>query len=83
MTHLCLSKQLPSQADFDSTESLSPREIEVLKWTADGKTADDIAEILNVSRNTINFHIKNAVRKLQAANKTAAVVKAAVSGLLS
>lgn len=62
---------------------LTEREIEVLKWTADGKSAQDIAEILLVSKNTVDFHIKNSVTKLQAPNKTAAVVRAALLGLLN
>lgn len=62
--------------------SLSARELEVLKWSADGKSAQDIADILNLSKNTVDFHIKNSVAKLQVANKTAAVVRAALLGLL-
>ena len=36
-----------------------------------------------ISENTINFHMKNAITKLGAANKTAAVVRAAMRGLLN
>ena len=61
---------------------LSCREIEVLKWTAEGKTAADIGTILNLSTRTVNFHISSAIRKLGANNKTSAVVMAAKSGLL-
>ena len=61
---------------------LSEREIEVLKWTADGKSAQDIAEILLLSKNTVDFHIKNTVQKLNVPNKTAAVVQAVLLGLI-
>ena len=61
---------------------LTAREIEVLKWTADGKTSADISSLLDVSENTVNFHVKNAVTKLQTTNKTAATVRAAMLGLL-
>ena len=61
---------------------LTAREIEVLKWTADGKTYADISTLLDVSENTVNFHVKNAVIKLQTTNKTAATVRAAMLGLL-
>lgn len=64
-------------------ESLTAREIEMLKWSADGKSAQDIASILVISMNTVNFHLKNAVKKLGVANKTAAVARAALLGLLS
>jgi LuxR family transcriptional regulator len=63
-------------------ENLSVRELEVLKWSADGKSAQDIADILNLSDNTVNFHIKNAINKLQAPNKTAAVARAVLGNLL-
>ena len=61
---------------------LSTRETEILRWTADGKSAQEIADILHVTKHTVEFHIKNAIYKLQAVNKTSAVVKALVLGLL-
>ena len=61
---------------------LSCRELEVLKWTADGKIASDIGMILGLSTRTVNFHISSAMKKLGANNKTSAVVMAAKSGLL-
>lgn len=61
---------------------LSLRESEVLKWTAKGKTASDIAMILSLTTRTVNFHISSAIRKMGASNKTSAVVIAAKSGLL-
>lgn len=62
--------------------ALTEREVEALKWTADGKTTADIADILGLSQNTVKFHIKNATAKLNVTNKTAAVVKAAMHGWL-
>jgi DNA-binding CsgD family transcriptional regulator len=82
VAHLALSRQLRCDAPRES-HTLSDRELEVLKWSADGKSAQDIADILMVSKNTVDFHIKNSVTKLQAANKTAAVVRAALLGLLN
>ncbi len=61
---------------------LTAREIEVLKWTADGKSAQDIAQILSISKNTVDFHIKNVITKLNVPNKIAAVVCAIKLGLL-
>ena len=62
---------------------LTKREVEILRWTADGKSAEEIAQILHLSVNTINYHIKKSIAKLDAPNKTAAAVKAAVLGLLN
>jgi LuxR family transcriptional regulator len=61
---------------------LSAREAEVLRWMADGKTSVEAADILGLSERTVNFHVANAILKLGAANKTAAVVKAALLGLI-
>jgi LuxR family transcriptional regulator len=61
---------------------LTPRELEVLRWTAVGKTAHQIAALLSISERTANFHITEITRKLGAVNKTQASVKAAILGLL-
>jgi DNA-binding CsgD family transcriptional regulator len=66
----------------ESPHRLTAREVEVLKWTGDGKSSQDIADILILSRNTVEYHVKNAVHKLGVANKTAAVVRAALLGFL-
>ncbi|WP_414499505.1 LuxR C-terminal-related transcriptional regulator [Zymobacter sp. IVIA_12111.31 C1] len=61
---------------------LSEREKEVLRWSGDGKTADEIGLILSLSHSTVNFHLRNAMHKLDAKNKTSAVVKAIYLNLL-
>jgi len=53
-----------------------------LQWSADGKSAQDIADTLNLSKSVIDFHLKNSINKLQAPNKTAAVARAALMGWL-
>ncbi|MGQ7844427.1 LuxR family transcriptional regulator [Granulosicoccus sp. 3-233] len=60
----------------DGFERLSPREIECLSWTAKGKTSWAIARILAVSENTVTFHLRNAIRKLEVTNRSQAVAKA-------
>ena len=62
---------------------LTKREVEILRWTALGKSSEEIAQVLHLSVNTINYHIKKSIAKLEAPNKTAAAVKAAVLGLLN
>lgn len=63
-------------------EPLSAREREVLLWSAAGKTAEEIGLILAISSRTVTFHINRCIAKLGAANKTEAVSKALVLGLL-
>lgn len=61
---------------------LSPREIECLRWAAGGRTAQDVAHILGRSVETVRLHLKNAMNKLGANNRTQAVAKATQLGLL-
>jgi DNA-binding CsgD family transcriptional regulator len=55
---------------------LSQREKDCLIWTARGKSSCDIGTILAISPNTVNFHIKNAMKKLGTGSRTVAVIKA-------
>jgi LuxR family transcriptional regulator, quorum-sensing system regulator SolR len=82
VAHVALSQIFTTRQAEQMQPNLTAREIEVLKWTADGKTSADISSLLAVSENTVNFHVKNAVFKLQTTNKTAATVRAAMLGLL-
>lgn len=61
---------------------LTRREQEILLWAASGKTAFETASLLSISADTVNFHIRNCLRKLGAVNKTAAAAKATALGLL-
>jgi DNA-binding CsgD family transcriptional regulator len=67
---------------FDNAANLNAREQEVLKWVADGKTAREIGELLNISRRTVEWHIQHAIEKLGAANRMQAVVIAARDRLI-
>jgi DNA-binding CsgD family transcriptional regulator len=53
--------------------ALTPRELDVLTLMADGKSNADIARTLIVSNGTVKFHVKNILRKLQAANRGDAI----------
>lgn len=61
---------------------LSAREIECLRWTADGKTTEQIADLTSISPATVNFHLKNAIRKLEAANRHHAAIIAVRRGVI-
>ena len=81
-THVALSRLFKPQELEESYWRLTAREIEILRWTADGKTQCEISQILSVSFDTVKFHSKNAIAKLGTTNKTAAVVRATVLGVL-
>lgn len=61
---------------------LTVRERECLLWTARGKSASSISVILGLSENTVNFYVKNAMRKLGTTNRIVAVVLAVRFGLI-
>lgn len=82
VAHEGLSRLLMDKLMPEAAIELSAREVEVLRWTAEGKTSNDVSEILNISERTVNFHVSNALLKLGAPNKTAATIKAAMLGLL-
>ena len=54
----------------------------ILQWTADGKSSGEIALILTISVNTVNFHLKAIQKKFGAGNKTLAAAYAAAQGLI-
>jgi DNA-binding CsgD family transcriptional regulator len=55
------------------THSLTSREQEVLTWVAKGKTAWETAQILHITKRTVNEHAQTIIRKLGAVNRTHAV----------
>lgn len=61
---------------------LTAREIEVLNWIKEGKSSWDISVILKCSQRTIEFHVTNIMKKLDAVNRTQAVVIALEQGLI-
>ena len=71
----------PSQY-VDTSIQLSEREKACLKWVAEGKTAHGIGEILHISESTVVFHLKSAIKKLNVSNRSHAVAKATLLGLI-
>jgi DNA-binding response OmpR family regulator len=61
---------------------LNDREVETLTWAARGKTSAEIAQIMGLSKRTVDFHIDNAREKLGAATRVEAAIKAATSRLI-
>jgi DNA-binding CsgD family transcriptional regulator len=62
---------------------LSARELECLRWTAQGKEAGDIATILDISPHTVRDYLKSARYKLDSVTSAQAVSKAVKIGLLT
>jgi DNA-binding NarL/FixJ family response regulator len=62
--------------------TLNDREIEALTWVARGKTSAEVADVIGLSKRTIDFHLDNARVKLGAATRTEAAIKAAIGKLI-
>lgn len=62
---------------------LSPTELKVLKWCANGNSRRQSSEALGISEETVKFHIRNIRRKLDARTAPLAVNKALSLGLIS
>jgi DNA-binding NarL/FixJ family response regulator len=62
--------------------TLNDREIEALTWVARGKTSAEVADLVGLSKRTIDFHLDNARLKLGAATRTEAAIKAAIGKLI-
>jgi len=71
-----------SQQPATPAESLTQREIELLQLIVDGLSNKAIAERLNLSENTVKYHIKNILQKLGVQNRTEAATHALRDGLL-
>ena len=61
---------------------LRPRELEVLRWTMDGKTAWEVGGILSITERTVVLHLQSAMHKLDCKSKHQAVLKALRLGLI-
>ncbi|MEA2385063.1 MAG: two-component system, NarL family, nitrate/nitrite response regulator NarL [Solirubrobacteraceae bacterium] len=62
--------------------NLTSRELEALRWVAEGQTNASIARKLWVTEQTVKFHLTNIYRKLGVANRTEASRYALVNGLV-
>jgi DNA-binding CsgD family transcriptional regulator len=68
--------------DIHSVNQLSARERVCLSWAARGKSSSDIGVILDISENTVRFHLKNAMKKLATSSRIVAAIKATQLGLI-
>lgn len=80
--HLAYSRLAPVEAHAEPSPIITRRERECLQWIARGKSSADIAVILGISENTVNFHIKKLLSKLDVHSRTVAVLRAQHLGLL-
>lgn len=63
-------------------ERLTPREVQILRMVAEGHTSLPLGKKLGISRETVNAHVKNILRKLNVRTRAQAIFKAYEQGLL-
>jgi putative flavoprotein involved in K+ transport len=60
------------RAELPGTHGLTPRELEVVRLVASGKSNREIASVLEISENTVARHVQNILGKLSLPSRTAA-----------
>jgi DNA-binding NarL/FixJ family response regulator len=69
-------------AEQMGSESLSPREVEVLQQVAQGNRNRDVAERLFISEETVKVHVKHIMDKLGASDRTQVIAIAVRRGII-
>lgn len=75
-------RNLETQIPTSIPAVLTARERECLKWASQGKTSGETAVIIGRSIDTVRLHIKNAIQKLDASNRSQAIATALHMGLI-
>jgi DNA-binding NarL/FixJ family response regulator len=71
-----------SRPRSEPLDSLTQRETEILRLVVEGPSNKAIAQALSVSENTIKYHMRNILQKLDVQNRTEAATHAIRAGLL-
>jgi LuxR family quorum-sensing transcriptional regulator LasR len=74
--------QLVRKSELLLKAPLTPRELECLKWVADGKSTWEIAKILGISEHGVQHHVRNTMDKFDVTSRHKAVARAIACGLL-
>jgi DNA-binding NarL/FixJ family response regulator len=81
--HKCVPSQVATHlAEYLTEDTLTPREIEIVQLIAAGNRNRDIADALSISEDTVKVHVKHIMEKLEAGDRTEAVVIAVKRGII-
>jgi DNA-binding NarL/FixJ family response regulator len=79
----CVPPEVASHlAEFLAEDALTAREVEILRLIAKGNRNRDVADCLSISEDTVKVHVKHAMEKLGANDRTEAVVIAVRRGII-
>jgi DNA-binding NarL/FixJ family response regulator len=73
---------VPLSAQSDARDTLSEREVEVMRLVAAGLTNREVGQRLFITEKTVKKHLSNILGKLQTINRTQAVDQARKLGLV-
>ncbi|OIN50457.1 helix-turn-helix transcriptional regulator [Pseudomonas costantinii] len=79
--HAVVAQKYADKPCVIPSSKLTLRETQILKWSAMGKTADEVGSIMSITPRTVGFHVSSAMRKLGVNSKIAAVLRASKAGL--
>lgn len=68
---------------LETITGLNDRELQIVRWTSEGKTSAEIAIILGLSEHTVNSYTAAILRKLHVVNRAQMVATAIRTGLIS
>ena len=71
-----------TQVEENSRRRLTDREIEVLSLISAGNASKNVAQMLEISKRTVDFHLANIYTKLDANNRVQAINNAKAKGYL-
>jgi DNA-binding NarL/FixJ family response regulator len=77
-----LPAPVSTHPELELVEPLSARELEALRYLAEGLSNKEIARNMAISENTVKFHVNAILGKLGAQSRTEAVVRATRAGLI-
>jgi DNA-binding NarL/FixJ family response regulator len=89
MTRKTMSQMVNALANLEQQKSqyqkqdrLTARELELLQYVSEGMSNREIAEKLHISKNTVKYHMKNILQKMNLQNRAEAAVFAVREGLV-
>lgn len=82
LTHLLLGGRPAKAEPASAKEALTSRELDVLKYIAQGLSNKQVAHTLSISTTTVRSHASSIMRKLNVENRTQLAIYAREKGLL-
>jgi len=78
----CQLMSSQNHSEIADCARLTRREVEILSLIVEGHSSKQVADLLFVSKRTVDFHLDNVYEKLQVSNRMQALQRATRLGLL-